>query len=62
MRNVVCLFSYARIYFRYEQLQKEEKLQRDRADAAEKYKIQLENFIDMICHEIRNPYVKKKKT
>jgi signal transduction histidine kinase len=32
-------------------------MQRDRADAAEKYKIQLENFIDMICHEIRNPYV-----
>ena len=31
--------------------------QRDRADAAEKYKTQLENFIDMICHEIRNPYV-----
>ena len=40
---------------RFEQLQKEEKLQRDRADAAEKYKVQLENFIDMICHEIRNP-------
>lgn len=34
----------------------EEHAQRARADAAEKYKAQLENFIDMICHEIRNPY------
>jgi hypothetical protein len=38
-------------------LQREEETQRERADAAEKYKVQLENFIDMICHEIRNPYV-----
>jgi hypothetical protein len=42
---------------RFKQLQREEELQRGRADAAEKYKLQLENFIDMICHEIRNPYV-----
>jgi histidine kinase len=26
-------------------------------DSTEKYKTQLENFMDMICHEIRNPYV-----
>ena len=43
--------------FRFEQLQREEAVQRERADTAEKYKVQLENFIDMICHEIRNPYV-----
>jgi hypothetical protein len=30
---------------------------KESADSAEKYKLQLENFIDMICHEIRNPYV-----
>jgi hypothetical protein len=43
------------VYFRFEQLRREEETQRERADAAEKYKLQLENFIDMICHEIRNP-------
>lgn len=43
-------------FFSYDHLQREEKIQRERADAAEKYKVQLENFIDMICHEIRNPY------
>ena len=41
---------------KFEQLAREEERQRLRADAAEKYKIQLENFMDMICHEIRNPY------
>lgn len=41
---------------RFEQLQQDEERQRLRADAAEKYKRQLENFVDMICHEIRNPY------
>lgn len=41
---------------RFEQLTKDEERQRLRADAAEKYKQQLENFMDMICHEIRNPY------
>lgn len=41
---------------RFEQLAKDEERQRLRADAAEKYKQQLENFMDMICHEIRNPY------
>jgi hypothetical protein len=40
---------------RFKQLKREEEAQRGRADAAEKYKLQLENFIDMICHEIRNP-------
>ena len=40
-----------------EQLMYDEERQRLRADAAEKYRSQLENFVDMICHEIRNPYV-----
>lgn len=40
---------------RFEQLTRDEERQRLRADAAEKYKQQLENFMDMICHEIRNP-------
>jgi hypothetical protein len=40
---------------RLEQEQREEEARR--ADEAVKYKDQLENFIDMICHEIRNPYV-----
>jgi hypothetical protein len=39
-----------------EQLMYDEERQRLRADAAEKYRLQLENFVDMICHEIRNPY------
>jgi hypothetical protein len=39
-----------------EQLMYDEEKQRLRADAAEKYRLQLENFVDMICHEIRNPY------
>eukprot|EP00026_Physarum_polycephalum_P000093 Phypoly_transcript_00093.p1 GENE.Phypoly_transcript_00093~~Phypoly_transcript_00093.p1 ORF type:complete len:2228 (+),score=422.82 Phypoly_transcript_00093:105-6788(+) len=38
-----------------EQLMYDEERQRLRADAAEKYRLQLENFVDMICHEIRNP-------
>lgn len=41
---------------RLEQLTHDEERQRLRADAAEKYRLQLENFVDMICHEIRNPY------
>jgi nitrogen-specific signal transduction histidine kinase len=45
------------LLLRFDQLRREEESQRERADAAEKYKMQLENFIDMICHEIRNPYV-----
>ena len=40
-----------------EQLMYDEEKQRLRADAAERYRLQLENFVDMICHEIRNPYV-----
>ena len=40
-----------------EQLTYDEERQRLRADAAERYRLQLENFVDMICHEIRNPYV-----
>ena len=48
-------FKQANLSLRFEQLQREEAAQRERADAAEKYKVQLENFIDMICHEIRNP-------
>ena len=48
-------FQQANLPIRFEQLQREEAAQRERADAAEKYKVQLENFIDMICHEIRNP-------
>lgn len=48
---------YINWLIRFEQLQREELVQRERADAAEKYKVQLENFIDMICHEIRNPFV-----
>jgi signal transduction histidine kinase len=45
------------IIVRFIQLQHEEEAQRERAEAAERHKMQLEIFIDMICHEIRNPYV-----
>ena len=41
-----------------EKLEYDEEKQRLRADAAERYRVQLENFVDMICHEIRNPYVR----
>eukprot|EP01119_Soliformovum_irregulare_P021802 TRINITY_DN7330_c0_g1_i2.p1 TRINITY_DN7330_c0_g1~~TRINITY_DN7330_c0_g1_i2.p1 ORF type:complete len:1556 (-),score=526.13 TRINITY_DN7330_c0_g1_i2:16-3996(-) len=36
-------------------LKDEEKYQRQRAEVAEKLKRKMENFVDMICHEIRNP-------
>ncbi|KAJ3328748.1 hypothetical protein HDU76_009361 [Blyttiomyces sp. JEL0837] len=40
---------------RLEAMEEAEKVQRKRADEAEEMKKQKEAFIDMICHEIRNP-------
>ena len=40
---------------RLEALQKAEKVQRQRAEEAEQYRKQQEEFIDTVCHEIRNP-------
>ena len=46
-------FQQANLPIRFEQLQREEEVQRRKVDSAEKFKAQLENFVDMICHEIR---------
>ncbi|MHB9147859.1 MAG: hybrid sensor histidine kinase/response regulator [Candidatus Amoebophilus sp.] len=40
---------------RLEALQQAEKAQRQRAEEAEHYRKQQEEFIDTVCHEIRNP-------
>ncbi|MHB9148040.1 MAG: protein kinase domain-containing protein [Candidatus Amoebophilus sp.] len=40
---------------RLEALQQAEKVQRQRAEEAERYRKQQEEFIDTVCHEIRNP-------
>jgi PAS domain S-box-containing protein len=40
---------------RLDALQQAEKAQRQRAEEAERYRKQQEEFIDTVCHEIRNP-------